>query len=58
MKLQTRTLSALLAFSLTTQISNVSMAQEPTNTIEIHAHRFAFTPAEIDLKKGETVNCG
>ena len=25
------------------------------NTIEIHAHRFNFSPAEITLKKGETV---
>ncbi len=55
MKLGTRTLSTLLAFSLITQITSVSMAEEPNNTIEIHAHRFAFTPAEIDLKKGETV---
>jgi cytochrome c oxidase subunit 2 len=24
-------------------------------TIEIHAHRYAFTPSEITVKKGETV---
>jgi cytochrome c oxidase subunit 2 len=30
-------------------------AQEPTRTIEIHAKQFEFVPAEITLKKGETV---
>jgi cytochrome c oxidase subunit 2 len=30
-------------------------AQEAVRTIEIHAKRFSFTPAEITLKKGETV---
>jgi cytochrome c oxidase subunit II len=54
-KLRNRTLPALLAFSLVMQVANVSMAQETDNTIEIHAHRFSFTPAEITLKKGETV---
>jgi cytochrome c oxidase subunit 2 len=29
--------------------------QEPNKTIEIHAHRFAFSPSEITVKKGETV---
>lgn len=29
--------------------------QEPERTIEIHAHRYAFTPSEITVKKGETV---
>ncbi len=53
MKLRKRTLPALLMFSLVTQMASVSMAQEATNTIEIHAHRFAFTPAEIDLKKAK-----
>ena len=55
MKLRKRILPAILAFGFATQIASVSVAQEPTNTIEIHAHRFAFTPAEITLKKGETV---
>jgi cytochrome c oxidase subunit II len=53
MKLRRRVLTALLLFALVTQIAGV--AQEPINTIEIHAHRFSFSPAEIDLKKGETV---
>jgi cytochrome c oxidase subunit 2 len=32
-----------------------AVAQEPTRTIEIHAKQFAFVPAEITIKKGETV---
>jgi len=55
MKVRIRTLSALLAFSVVTQIASISLAQEPETTIEIHAHRFSFTPAEITLKKGETI---
>jgi cytochrome c oxidase subunit II len=31
------------------------IAQEPQQTIEIHAHRYAFSPADITIKKGETV---
>ena len=30
-------------------------AQAPSSTIEIHAHRYAFTPSEITLKPNETV---
>lgn len=55
MNLPRQTLLVLLAFSIVMQTGSVSMAQEPTNTIEIHAKRFSFTPAEITLKKGETV---
>jgi len=29
--------------------------QEPARTIEIHAHRYAFSPSLITVKKGETV---
>jgi len=36
-------------------ISVSSPAQAPTHRIEIHAKRFSFMPAEITLKKGETV---
>lgn len=32
-----------------------SRAQSSPSTIEIHAKRFSFTPAEITIKKGETV---
>jgi cytochrome c oxidase subunit 2 len=28
---------------------------QPSRTIEVHAHRFAFEPAEITVKQGETV---
>jgi cytochrome c oxidase subunit 2 len=31
------------------------LAQNSQRTIEIHARRFEFTPAEITVKKGETV---
>jgi len=30
-------------------------AAEPNRTIEIHAHRYEFTPSEITVKRGETV---
>jgi cytochrome c oxidase subunit 2 len=29
--------------------------QQPTRTIEVHAKQFKFEPAEITLKRGETV---
>jgi cytochrome c oxidase subunit 2 len=35
--------------------TNFCRAQDPTRTVEIHAKRFAFSPAEITLKRGETV---
>jgi cytochrome c oxidase subunit II len=31
-------------------------AEEPAQTIEIHAKRFAFEPAEITVKSGQTVH--
>ena len=43
--------SCLLAASLTG-----SVAGEPGRSIEVHAHRFAFEPAEITVHKGETVS--
>jgi cytochrome c oxidase subunit 2 len=36
-------------------ISSGSLAEGAARTIEIHAHRYAFEPAEITVKKGETV---
>jgi cytochrome c oxidase subunit 2 len=33
----------------------VAVGQEAARTIEIHAKRFSFDPAEITVKKGETV---
>ncbi len=38
-----------------TGIAPTGSAQETGKTIEIHAKRFAFQPAEITLQKGETV---
>jgi len=35
--------------------AGIAVAEESGRTIEIHAHRFAFTPSEITVKKGETV---
>jgi cytochrome c oxidase subunit II len=32
-----------------------AVAEEVGRTIEIHAHRYAFSPADITVKKGETV---
>lgn len=46
------TLLALLAFSF---LCRCGVAQDPDRTIEIHAHRYAFSPSEITIKKGETV---
>jgi cytochrome c oxidase subunit II len=37
-------------------ISGRVPAEEPAQTIEIHARRFAFEPAEITVKSGETVH--
>jgi cytochrome c oxidase subunit 2 len=34
---------------------SATAAQNAARTIEIHAKRFSFSPAEITLKKGETV---
>ena len=45
----------LLMLGAITQPSSKFFGPEPARTIEIHAHRFAFTPSEITLKKGETV---
>ena len=35
--------------------AGMAVADQPGRTIEIHAHRYAFTPSEITVKKGETV---
>ena len=35
--------------------SSRGIAQELQRTIEIHAHRYAFSPTDITIKKGETV---
>ncbi|RSL15392.1 cytochrome c oxidase subunit 2 [Edaphobacter aggregans] len=55
MKWIRRVLPAMLMLGLVIREASTSLAQEQIRTIEIHAHRFAFSPAEIRLKKGETV---
>lgn len=49
------TLSVALMFGIFAQVPFISSAQDQVRTIEIHARRFDFSPAEITLKKGETV---
>ncbi|HEY3627044.1 MAG TPA: cupredoxin domain-containing protein [Terracidiphilus sp.] len=44
------TLAALLLVCLGTAFTEAG-----GRTIEVHAHRYAFTPSEITVKKGETV---
>ena len=55
MKLIRRILPVLLTVGLFAQMSSTVPAQEQIRTVEVHAHRFAFSPAEITLKRGETV---
>ncbi len=49
--------SALLALALVAALlaPHAVSAQSAPRRIEIHAKRFAFQPAEITVKKGETV---
>jgi cytochrome c oxidase subunit 2 len=47
------TLAAFIVLSF--MCCNRSSAQEPDRTIEIHARRYAFSPSDITIKKGETV---
>lgn len=45
----------LILLSILLVVPGNSRADGATRTITIHAKRFAFYPAEITLKKGETV---
>src|SRR5579862_1675124 len=47
------TLSVLVVLSFIW--CSYSFAQEPDRTIEIHARRYAFSPSDITIKKGETI---
>lgn len=49
-------LPALLMFGFFEQTPPKSTVQEKIGTIEIHAHRYAFSPSEITLEKGETAH--
>ena len=55
MKCIRKMLAALLMLGFVQLATRTSSAQEQIRTIEIHARRFAFSPAEITLKKGEAV---
>jgi cytochrome c oxidase subunit 2 len=46
---------ALFAFILFIVPACKTQAQEPTRTIEVHAHRFAFEPSNVTVRRGETV---
>ena len=47
--------AAALALVVLAQLPSALHSQEAARTIEIHARRFSFDPAEITVKKGETV---
>lgn len=47
--------AAILVCSVFTHRFQAVAAQEVVRTIEIHAARYSFSPAEITLKQGETV---
>jgi cytochrome c oxidase subunit 2 len=46
---------AALVLSLSMAAARLVPAQSEKRVIEIHAKRFAFSPAEITVRKGETV---
>ena len=48
-------LSALTMLCFIMPLGSGPLAEGSARVIEIHAHRFAFDPAEITVKKGETV---
>lgn len=52
-----KVLRGVLCVALLSSVSGMLHvgAQDSARTIEIHAKRFSFNPAEITLKKGETV---
>ena len=49
-RLKLGTIAALAVCTL-----HYTWADAPDRTIEIHAHRYAFMPSEITVKKGEAV---
>jgi cytochrome c oxidase subunit II len=51
----TQIVSACAACCLLALSQTGSVANEPGRSIEVHARRFAFDPAEITVHKGETV---
>ena len=51
-----RNFTTALFVALGLVYSCAANAQGAGRTIEVHAHRFAFTPDEITIHKGETVH--
>ncbi|QNI30746.1 cupredoxin domain-containing protein [Alloacidobacterium dinghuense] len=49
-------LAALLIAGILALLPASLHAQDASQTIEVHAHRFSFEPAEITVKQGETVH--
>lgn len=49
------TLAALVVLGFLSLIPSAVRAQDASETIEVHARRFKFVPAEITVKQGETV---
>lgn len=45
----------LAGLCLIASLGTASIAQGSIRTIEVHAHRYAFEPSEITVRKGETV---
>src|SRR5436305_14515581 len=45
----------VLVVALCISALKCTATQEPAKTIEIHAHRLAFSPSELTVKKGDTV---
>jgi len=55
--LMLRQLAAMVLLAMATGVNAREVkAQEPSKTIEVHVKRFAFSPDEITVKKGETVD--
>jgi len=47
--------TALFIFVVCLFPVSMMQTQEPTRTIEVHAHRFAFEPSTVTVRRGETV---
>ena len=55
MKYLQKVLPLLLMMCFFMVVASTTFAAGEMRTIEIHARRYVFSPAEITLKKGETV---
>ena len=50
-----KTATAVILLGIAFQGARQTTAQDSPKTVEVHVKRFAFTPNEITVKKGETV---